>query len=128
MLTKLLSVLTVVSLLIVALLTTSTIPSQIGPFGILMLFVAMYVSVLGVVTFLILSLSRLTARLSRTAGFSKPIQTFETKEAYYYATIIALGPVMLIGMQSVGEIGLYEFALVLLFTVLGCVYIARKTN
>lgn len=127
MLTKTLGVLTAIGLITVVLITTSTLPSQIGPFGILILFVAMYVATLGVVTFCISGLSRLMARFSRGAGLSRPIEPLTLREAYYYGTIIALGPVMLIGMQSVGGIGAYEFGLVLLFTILGCVYVARKT-
>lgn len=128
MLARILGILTGVSVVVVALITTSTLPSGIGPFGILVLFIAMYIATLGIVTFCILGLSRLTARLSRTAGLSKPVETLALKESYYYGTIIALGPVMLIGMQSVGGIGVYEFGLVLTFTVLGCVYVARKTS
>jgi len=37
--------------------------------------------------------------------------------------VLAAAPIMLIGLQSVGSIGLYEFILVLLFTVIGlCLY------
>ena len=41
---------------------------------------------------------------------------------------MALAPVMIIGMQSVGEVGLYELSLVVVFLVIACVYIAKRTQ
>jgi len=35
---------------------------------------------------------------------------------------------MLIGMQSVGGIGVYELGLVVLFVAIGCVYIAKRST
>lgn len=48
--------------------------------------------------------------------------------SYYFASVIALAPVMVVGMQSVGEVGLYELLLVILFVGIACVYIAKRTN
>ena len=48
------------------------------------------------------------------------------RKAYYYSTVLAAAPVMLIGLQSVRSIGFYEFALVVIFEIVACVYVGRK--
>lgn len=53
-------------------------------------------------------------------------QPLTYKRAYYFSTVIAAAPVMLIGLQSVGSIGIYEILLVALFTVVGCIYISKR--
>lgn len=62
------------------------------------------------------------------AGFSlrRPMRPMPFRRAYYFSTILAAAPVMLIGLQSVGAIGIYEFILVIIFEVIGCVYIAKR--
>ncbi|HEY8992745.1 MAG TPA: hypothetical protein VIM37_02745 [Candidatus Microsaccharimonas sp.] len=63
-----------------------------------------------------------------TAGFTmrRPMQALPFRRAYYYSTVLAAAPVMLVGLQSVGAIGIYEFLLVVLFEVIGCIYITKR--
>ena len=53
-------------------------------------------------------------------------QPLTYKRAYYFSTVIAAAPVMLIGLQSVGGIGVYEVLLIVLFTAVGCIYISKR--
>ncbi|MDB5165118.1 MAG: rane protein of unknown function [Candidatus Saccharibacteria bacterium] len=55
------------------------------------------------------------------------MQPMPLSRAYYFSSVVSLSPVMLVGMQSVGGIGVYECGLVALFTIIGCVYIAKRT-
>ncbi len=48
------------------------------------------------------------------------------QRAYIYATILAFGPVILIGMRSVGSFGLVDIFLVALFELIACFYIWRR--
>ena len=57
---------------------------------------------------------------------SKHTQETMLRHAYYYGSVIGLGPVMLVGMSSVGNVGFYESILVLVFVVIGVFYIQKR--
>lgn len=126
MLEKIVAITTITSLCLVALLLNVTAPTTIGPLGILAVFILGYLSSLGVMTYFLYSTSRLIAHLGTAFTVKKPISAMPFRVAYYYSTVISAAPIMLIGLQSVGAVGVYEFVLVLLFTVIGCVYITKR--
>lgn len=115
------------TMLLVILLQTTT-PSTIGPLGILIVFILMYVSVLGVLTFLLFWGSRSLARLSRSMVTRRPVQPLSLGRAYYFSSVLALAPVMFVGMQSVGQVSVSDVFLIVLFTTMTCVYIAKRTS
>lgn len=110
------------------LLLQTTTPGTIGPVGILLVFVALYISVLCVLTFLLLMINRMYMRMSQLVLTGRPVRSLTTIRAYYFSSVIALGPVMMIGMQSVGRVGIYEIILVALFLGISCVYVAKRTS
>jgi hypothetical protein len=128
MLGKVVTISSIVAMLLLTLLLHTTVPATAGPLGILVVFILMYVSALGVLTFFIYSISKVSARLSRSITVKRPLQTLSLNRSYYFSSVIALVPVMFIGMQSVGEVGVYEILLVTIFAVIACVYIAKRTN
>ena len=79
-------------------------------------------------TFFVFSSSRIVAHLSAAFTVKKPIQALSFKQSYYYSTIIAAAPIMLIGLQSVGSVGFYDLLLVTVFVVIGCIYIAKRSH
>lgn len=105
-----------------------TTPATIGPLGLLFVFIMIYVASLSMLTFLIFVTSRGIARFSGSLTVRRPFQALDLQRSYYYASVIGLAPVMLLGMQSVGAVGVYEAILVLLFAGLGCVYIAKRSR
>jgi hypothetical protein len=113
--------------LLLILLTTTT-PSSAGAIGILSVFVLSYIVTLSVVTYVLWSAGILINRIGkRTHLIRKPsILTF--KKAYYFSTIIALGPVIVVSLQSVGGVGLYELVLITIFITLGCLYVSRRAR
>lgn len=114
--------------MLVVLLQTTT-PATIGPLGILFVFILLYVSVLGVLTFLLFGCSRIIAKLASSVIVRKStIQSLTLGRAYYYSSVLALAPVLFIGMQSVGEVSIYDVVLVVLFVVIACIYIAKRTR
>jgi Ca2+/Na+ antiporter len=115
------------ALLLVALLQTST-PSSIGPLGILLIFILIYVSVLGVLTFLLFIVSKIVRKLSESFTVKRRLEGLTLKRSYYFSSVIALAPVLLIAMQSIGRVGVYEFLLVILFVVVACTYISKRTS
>lgn len=115
------------TMLLIILLQTTT-PSTIGPLGILIVFILMYVSALGVLTFLLFMGSRLIARASRGVVTRRPVQPLSLGRSYYFSSVLALAPVMVIGMQSVGKVGVSDVALIVLFMTISCIYIAKRTS
>jgi hypothetical protein len=128
MLSKLVASSAIVSIILVAILLQVTTPASAGPLGIFALFVLMYVSVLGVLTYLLFWVSQAIARVPLFIKLKRPVQALSFRRAYYFASVTALTPVMIMGMQSVGEVGVYETFLVVFFTVVACVYIAKRTS
>lgn len=127
MLRRTLITITIVSICLLLILLMTTTPATAGPFGLLVIFISSYLASLGIVTFFLYGASRIFA--SFFAGFSvkKPLRALSLQKSYYYGTVLATAPVMLIGLQSVGAVGFYEVGLVLLFIVIGCLYVSRRT-
>lgn len=119
--------LTVAVMLLIITLQTTT-PVTIGPLGILFVFILMYVSVLCALTFLLYGFSAAVVRMSSSVTLKRPLRQLSLGRSYYFSSVIALAPVMLIGMQSVGEVGFYEVGLVVVFIVISTVYIAKRTT
>lgn len=128
MMKKILAISLVVSITLLIILMQTTTPATIGPLGILITFAFIYIAVVCGVTFLLFWIGRIIEKLSSKVTVKRPIQSLTFIKAYYYASVISLAPVMLIGMQSVGEVGVYEVLLVSVFVAISCVYIAKRTK
>lgn len=128
MLGRLVAITSLVAFTLLVLLLQMTQPASVGPLGILVVFILMYMSVLGALTFLIYGTSRVAARFSSSLTVKRPLQQLSFGRAYYYASVVALAPVMLVGMQSVGEVGIYDILLILIFELIACIYIAKRGN
>jgi hypothetical protein len=129
MLGKLISASSIISIVLVAILLQITSPANIGPLGIFVFFILLYVSVLGMLTYLIFCVSQLLVKVPLIMTTAKRgVSPFSLRRAYYFSSVLALAPVMIIGMQSVDEVGIYETLLVVFFTVIACVYISKRTS
>ncbi len=126
MLQKTIAILTFVGLCLLAVMLSATTPTSAGPFGVLVVFISAYLVFLGLISFFLYGISGLTAKLSVGLMARRPIERMSFRKAYYYSTIIATMPVLLTALQSVGSVGLYSLLLVLLFVILGCVYISKR--
>lgn len=113
--------------LLLVLLNVTT-PSTSGAAIVLFVFLLGYITVVVFMAFLLWGINRVIVKTS--AEFRRPHQNYRLslKKSYYYASVVALAPVILVSLQSVGGVGGYEVFLVLLFVTLGCVYIARRTS
>lgn len=127
MLGRVLTISLIMATMLLVILLQTTTPATIGPLGILFVFILMYVSVLCALTFLLYISSRVIARLSSSLTVRRPLQRLSLVKSYYFSSVVALAPVMLVGMQSVAEVGFYDVALVISFVVISCVYIAKRT-
>ena len=123
MLTKSIAIITLVAFVLLSALLQSTTPSTIHPVGILFVFILFYLLAMGLLTFFMFWLSRLLARLSSK---SHTLQPMSIKQAYYYGSVIALAPVLLVGMRSIGRGDGWDVILVIIFEVIACFYIAKR--
>jgi len=128
MLKVIVSFLTVVSMLLLVILLNVTTPSTSGPFGILAVFLFAYLLLMGVFTYLLVWGSRVVAYLFVTFKARRPIEALSFKRSYYYSSVLAAAPIMLLGLQSVGRVGFYEYFLVLVFVCIGCLYISKRIS
>jgi hypothetical protein len=128
MLKIVINTITIISLCLLIVLLNVTAPSWAGPLGILAIFILAYCLSLGIVTYLIFWGSMAVSYFSRPFVSRKPINPLEFKKSYYFATVFAAAPIILIGLQSVSSVGFYEALLILIFVVIGCVYVSKKTK
>jgi hypothetical protein len=125
MLKTIIAFVTILSLMVVAMLLNLTTPATAGPIGILSIFLFSYLTSLGVTTHLIYYVSRGIGRISAMLMPRKPFQPMSFKQSYYYSSVVAMVPILFIGLQSVGAIGVYEVILIAVFVVVGCLYISK---
>lgn len=119
---------TLTSFGLLAVLLNVTTPATVGPFGVLTMFILTYVLSLGLITVFIYAMSSLLSKLSAALVTRRPFTALSLKRAYYFSTILAAVPVMLIGLQSVGAIGPYQLFLLTIFVFVGFLYISKKTS
>lgn len=127
MLAKLLTTMGLVATGLLLILMTTTTPSSIGAAGILAIFLLGYVFLLCLLTFVLWLATRLIGRAGKELHIIRKSTTISLRKSYYYSSVVSLGPIILVSLQSVGGVSFYDFALVLLFIFLGCVYVARRT-
>mgnify|MGYP006928232300 CR=1 FL=1 len=103
-------------------------PSSVGALGILIVFLLGYVIILCALTIFLWTLVLLSSRVRGVKGILRNIQQLTIREVYYYSSVLALAPVIIISLRSVGQVTFYEIGLILLFEVLGCLYIAKRAK
>ena len=127
MLGRVISVSIVLAAVVLALILQTSTPSNAGPVGILIVFLLMYVLVLGVLTFVLFWVSKLWNRGMTIVMPRHPSAPLTLVRSYYFSSVIGLAPVIFIGMQSVGEVGFYDVLLIVIFVSVACFYIAKRT-
>ncbi len=125
MMSRILAIVTVTSSCLLILLLTMTSPATVGLAGMLAVFLLGYLSLLGVVTFLLYYGSKLSLVVLKK--FRKRDGLTLTK-AYLYASVLSTLPMMLVGLYPTGGVEWYEVLLLILFGVMGVLYIARRTS
>ncbi len=128
MLKQFIATMTVVSAVMLIILFFTTTPSSTGPLGILGFFVLMYLAALGVLTFLFNFFNLFASRVLPRKYTRFGMTSVSLQKSYYYASVLALVPVMLVAMQSVGQIGIYQILLVVFFIIVAWVYVMNRTS
>lgn len=116
----------VVSAIVIAAVVNITSPSDMGPFGILLFFASAYSFFMGLFYILLFFLQRIVLRLNVSPAKKAGIETITSLRLYYYSTVIALFPVIYMGMQSMGSVGLFEMVLLVLFEIIACFFVYKR--
>ena len=128
MFTRILTIVSVISFCLLIILLTTTAPGSAGPVVILFVFILMYLSLLGVVTFLLYAGMQVVYFLVDLLTNRKVHARLSLSRAYLYATVLATLPMIVMGLYSVNGIRWHELLLVGIFGVIGVLYIARRTK
>ncbi len=110
------------------LLVNLTDPVSVGPGGILIVFLLVYIFWAGLFfTLLHLGLSLASSVLIRYRK-SVTVRTYKmgVKKAYYIASALAFAPVLFLAMNSVGQLQPRDVGLVLVFMTLIIFYITKR--
>lgn len=128
MLGKIIAASTVIAGIILIIMLQVTNPSTVGPLGLLAVFFLLYVIILGAMTEVLWVGSRVTQTVGRRFTSKRPPGRLSLKRAYYYSTVLALGPIMALAMTSIGSFGVYEAILIAVFLGVALLYVSRRSS
>lgn len=110
----------IVILLTLGAVLNATDPLASGPLSILVVFVLIYLLILS-------TLSVLLHVIAFIVHLVKPTATLPLRKGYYLLSVAALAPVLLIALNTLGQLDLLECSLILVLVSLGCFYVLRRT-
>lgn len=128
MLGKIIAISTCLAGVILVVILQTTSPSTVGPLGLLAVFFLLYVIVLGAMTEVLWIGSHILQSASRRFTTKRPLGRMSLRRAYYFSTVLALGPIMALAMMSIGSFGFYEMILVAIFLAVGLLYVSRRSS
>lgn len=105
-------VLGLVSFTIILGLFNFTNPSDCGPFGVLLFFVALFMFFFSVVFFLL-----------RIFRFMLGKQRTVERKDYFYSLIVGFGPIILLLMRAFDIYNIWTIFLAIIFVILGCILV-----
>ena len=114
------------ALITVGAMLVYTRPGEVGPFGVLAFFILLYIFCSGVTYVSLVGFIRLLKSFLPSGALKRWAEDVSHIKIYYYTTVLALAPVVTLGMASVGTINGLDIALILLFEILACFYISRR--
>ena len=100
-------------------------PMSVGPLGILAFFVCLYVATASCCYLVMVVTRRIVMHVVRH-DMHRRLAAVTPLKLYYYASIVGLMPVILLGMQSIGGDTAWDVLLLPLFLGLGCFYIHKR--
>lgn len=115
MLKKLMIFLSVIALVVILLFVNYTTPTEIGPFGVLIFFLAVYLFVFGLSLILISLLRAILKGKNRNKRLD-----------YAYAVVFAFGPIMALLMRAFEILSWWTIAIPAVFVLLGCFLVKKR--
>ncbi|MBH1980079.1 hypothetical protein I8H89_01030 [Candidatus Saccharibacteria bacterium] len=128
MFTKILVLIGVAAAIALGYVVTATSPAEAGAMAVLAVFLLSYIVSAIVLTFFIFLTHKLVLRLLYSDRTGHVADEVSMRKAYYYSSILALAPVVLVSLRSVGKAGPVELILVLVLLAIGCLYVSRQAS
>jgi len=114
MFNRLMFLFSLVAVVVILAMMNFTTPTDVGPLGVLVFFVMVYVIVFGIVNLLV-------GLFSKASGKKQG-----KRKDRYFAAMISFGPIMLLLVQSFGSLNIITGAGVIFFVALGCFVIKKR--
>lgn len=99
--------------------TNITSPLQNGPMSVLAVFTLIYLIIESTLYLVVLMLYKILQI------FGRRLPPLERKQTYYFVSVIALAPVFILALNTLGKLDVKEVLLVVLLVAVGCFYVLR---
>jgi hypothetical protein len=109
------------SIILLVVMMNFTTPTEIGPFGVLIFFMLVYVVCLGICTCVLYWFFWVKGVFS-----DKGSGVANVKKSYVYGSVVAFGPVMMLATQSFGGLNLLEVSLIVFFVIIACFLVSKR--
>ena len=124
MLKRIVAFMTVCSIVGVLAIMQSSTPSHSSPLVILLVFLLLYMSVFGALTFLLYGVRLAVVRIGKGKLNDRTNTLFS--RSIVYGSVLAFSPIILVAVQSIGGLKLYEIILVVVFEVVAIFYVYKQ--
>lgn len=104
-----------------------TNPVSGGPAVILLIFILIYILCASVLFILLHVGVAMASRIWAKRAINMREWRIGVRRAYYIASIVAFGPVLLLAMQSVGQLQLRDIFLVFILLALAIFYVVKRS-
>lgn len=104
-----------------------TDPIQGGPAAILLSFILIYILCVSLLFILLHVGVRMVSKLWAKRSANVREWRIGVRRAYYVASVVAFGPVLLLAMQSVGQLQLRDILLVVVLLGLAIFYVVKRS-
>ena len=109
------------------LMLTQTSPNKVGPLGILILFMMVYLVFLGVISFFLYGSYRVFSIAVVYFRKGQPVVQKEVKTpGFFLKYSAAFAPISLIAKQSTGGVGIFEILLLTIIEIIAIIYISKR--
>ncbi len=112
---RIVSSISIIGLAALILMLNFTSPTEIGPLGVLLFFTTVYITFFGVFSFLIQAFLKVAFK-----------NRSPKEKDYFYAAVLAFGPIMLLLSCSFGAVSLWTVSLIFFFIVLAEFLVYKK--
>ena len=109
------------------LLLNATNPISGGPAVILLIFMLLYILIASLLFILLHAGVGMVSKLWAKRAVNIREWKIGVRRAYYVASVLAFGPVLLLAMQSVGQLQLRDVVLVIVLLGLAIFYVVKRS-
>lgn len=103
-----------------------TSPMQVGPHGVVAVFILFYLFFLGVIWWLLYLSFFLFSHVIKILSPTKPFRGVSDRTIFYLTSGLSFSPVIIITLMSVSAVQIYDYLLVFLFSILVFVYVFKN--